>query len=578
MRKKRVSTNISFKDFMDQVEMRLKAYSPDTLREMLMEWAKNTHPSKRIEFLAKLTPVPPAQAIAEPNEELLEEISELAKRVKSGDYCEGWGWDDEIQEERDWGDESWANEVDEFFAGAHEAMAAAHYKLAKDAYAGLFAILDMGEEVGHLPGSLDPQDMLDTDLGEARPCYLRSVYLSSLPDERPTELLQAMQRFRYQLGDDLNLQSIVNAERNPLPDFTQFLFDWIDLLKRTNEHSVRYLLREAVMLSGGTAAIAKLAREEGTRYPRAYIDWIKALEKDGDFHSMLEAAKEGLTNITKDHAVRAEIAEGMIRAGEHLDDMEVQLEGWHEAFYSNPSLSYLLSLLSVAERKGCYHEEIEAAITRIVLLLGKTEKYQGRSFIEDAETRESTASGSLLNQAYLLAGRYEDAFNLCNNKEALGWSYGHNPKGLTIPFFLVILSKGKNLYSAQNLERLWNEVVNNISVYNKQDVAARFQQTMGKVFRSIHLSEDEDNKYMRWCIEETGHRIDAIVGEKHRQSYCKAADLLVALAEVLANRDMKSDGTDLIERYRQKYHRHSAFKQELNVAIRRSSLFVNRKT
>lgn len=559
--------------------MHLKAYSLDTLREMLIEWARNTHPSKRSEFLAKLVLAPPDQEIPEPDEELLEGINELAKRVESGDYCVGWGWDDEIQEERDWGDESWADEVDEFFTRAHEAMTAGHYKLAKDAYARLFDILEMGEEPGHLPGSLDPQDMLDTDLREARSCYLRSVYLSSLPDERPSELLEAMQRFGYHLGDDLNLQSIVNAGRNPLPDFTQFLSHWIDLLKRTNERSARYLLREAVMLSGGTSAIAKLAREEGNRYPRSYIDWIKALEKDGDFHSMLKAAKEGLTNVPKDHTVRAEIAEGMVQAGEHLGDTEVQLEGWHKAFYSNPSLSYLLSLFSVAEQRGCYREEIEAAITRIALLLGREKKCQSRSFIEDAEARESTASGSLLNQAYLLAGRYEDAFNLCNNKEALGWSYGHNPKGLAIPFFLVLLSKGKDLHS---VERLWNEAVNSIGgySYNKQDIAECFQKVMDKVFRSIQLSEDEENKYMRWCIEETGHRVDAIVGDKHRQSYYKAANLLVALAEVLANRDMKSDGSDLIERYRQKYHRYSAFKQELNVAIRGSSIFAekNRKT
>lgn len=339
---------------MDQVERRLKACSPDTLRETLMEWAKNTHPSKRSDFLAKLAPAPPAQDIPEPDEELLEDISDLAKRVESGDFCQGWGWDDAIQEERDWGDESWTDEVDEFFTRARETLTAGHYKLTKDAYARLFDILEMGEEPGHLPGSPDPQDMLDTDLGEARACYLRSVYLSSSPDERPAELLGAMQRFRYYLGDDLNLQSIVNAERKPLPDFAQFLSSWIDLLKRTDERSARYLLREAVTLSGGTSAIAKLAREEGDRYPRAYVDWIKALEKDRDFHSMLQAAKEGLTNVPKDHTVRAEIAEGMVRAGEHLHDTEAQLAGWHEAFYSDPSLSYLLSLLSVAEPKGRY--------------------------------------------------------------------------------------------------------------------------------------------------------------------------------------------------------------------------------
>ncbi len=122
---------------------------------------------------------------------------------------------------------------------------------------------------------------------------------------------------------------------------------------------------------------------------------------------------------------------------------------------------------------------------------------------------------------------------------------------------------------AQNLERLWKEAVDNIGGYgyNKQGVAEGFQQAMDRVFRSVHLSEDEEDRYVRWVTEETGRRVDAIVGEKHRQSYHKAATLLVALAEMLASRNMKSKGTAAVARYREKYRRHSAFRQELDAAI-----------
>lgn len=39
-------------------------------------------------------------------ETLIDEIEEFAQRVENGEYCDGWGWDEEIYEERDWGDES----------------------------------------------------------------------------------------------------------------------------------------------------------------------------------------------------------------------------------------------------------------------------------------------------------------------------------------------------------------------------------------------------------------------------------------------------------------------------------------
>jgi len=566
--------NISYKEFMDQVEKRLTTFSPDTLQMILLDWAKNTHPSKRNEFLSKLTPASTDKEASEPDEELLDEINELAQRVDNGDYCEGWGWDDAIQEERDWGDESWADETDEFFIRAHDAVTAGHYILAKDAYARLFDILDMGEEPGHLPGSPDPQELLDTDLSEARSCYLRSIYLSSLSHKRPTELLQLMQRFRHHLGDELNLRSVVNAELKPLPEFPQFLLEWIELLKESNEHSASYLLREAVILSGGTPAIAKLALDEGNRFPLAYVDWIKALEKDGDFPSMLKAAKEGLAAVPRNYAVRAEIAEGMVRAGERLKDTENQLAGWHEAVYSDPTLSNLLSLLSIAEQKGRYSEEIEEAISRVDLLIVKGAKSQSRPLIGNRELQESSASASLLNQAYLLAGRYEDAFNLCEKKGALGWSYSQNLQELAIPFFLKLLSKGKALNPAPNLEQLWQESLSNLSEYgcDKHNLAERFEQAIEKIIRTIQLSEKEESKYLRWCIEETGHRVDAIVGDKDRQNYFKAATILVALAEVLANRDQKLKGIETIEKYRQKYCHHSAFRKELNLAIKKSSI------
>ncbi len=556
-------TNISFKEFMDKVEERLKTYSLDTLREILMEWAKNIPPKKRFEFLAMLTPPKSKPSVS--NKELLKEISELAKRVENGDYCEGWGWDEEIREERDWGDESWAGEVDEFFTRAREALMAGQYQLAKEAYAKLFGILEMGEEPGHLPGNPDSTEMLETDLNDALACYLRSVYFSSPPDKRPFELWEAIRGFGY-FGHNPNLESVINAGREPLPDFSQFLPRWIDLLKRGNEDLARLLLYEAAMLSGGTSAIVKLARE-GKRYPGAYIIWIEALEKEEKYHEMLKAAEEGIASVSKDYVIRAEIAEGMVRAGVHLNDMEAQLSGWREVFYSNPSPSSLLSLLSVAEQRKRYKEEIDTAITRITSLLEK--KHQNHSLMESYEIRKSAASEILLTQAYLLSGRFDDALNLCKNKEALGWSYGDNPKGLVIPFFLLLLCKGEKLHPTPNLELILKDTTNTISghYYHNQNVAERFQQAMGRVFKSAQLTEDEENKYLKWCTEEIGRRVDAIVGGKHRNSYYKAANLLVALAEMLANRGMKSEGAELIERYRQKYRHYHAFKKELNAAV-----------
>ena len=89
----------------------------------------------------------------------------------------------------------------------------------------------------------------------------------------------------------------------------------------------------------------------------------------------------------------------------------------------------------------------------------------------------------------------------------------------------------------------------------------------------MQLNGEQEEFYLKWCSDEIGCRIDAIVSNQHRGSYHKAAGLLAAMAETLANREEKQEGMDLIERYRNKYPRHTAFKSEITQALQTSGLF-----
>jgi hypothetical protein len=569
-----VSKTPSFKEFMDQVETRLESFSPDVWREILLQWAKDTQPAERDGFLARLVRPSPDREIPKSDENLIEEIADLAIRVENGAYVDGWGWDDAIHEERDWGDESWAEEVDEFFNRAHAALASGQHQLAREAYSRLFDILDQGEEPGHLPGNPDAQSMLGIDLNEAQSSYLRSIYLSSPHPERPGDLLQAIQRFWYQHKGELNLTSVVNVESAPLPDWGQFLPEWIDFLKETRSPATSYLLREAVFMFGGTAALAEFARSESNRFPRAYIDWIQTLEKEDNTQAMLQAAREGLANVPRGLVVRAEIAQGLVRAGERLQDPEMQLAGWKEAFYSNPSISVLLSLLSAAEPRGGYQVEITAAINRVSSLLARENQNLGRSYIDKGELTESSASVDLLYQAYLLAGRYDDAYNLNNSPERGQWNYRNIPVELGIAFFLKLLSRKKRQPPTPNQEQLWNEAFNHLEGYHTPtDVIERFEMAIEKVIQSSQISEEAEKKYLSWLKKTIAKYVDSTVGEKLRDGYNKAAIQLVALAEVLALSGQKSEGTGLIETYTQKYRNFSAFRREMNTATGRSRIF-----
>lgn len=78
--------------------------------------------------------------------------------------------------------------------------------------------------------------------------------------------------------------------------------------------------------------------------------------------------------------------------------------------------------------------------------------------------------------------------------------------------------------------------------------------------------------YLDWCKREIGKRVDAIVSNRYRHNYYKAADLIAAMSETLANMNRLDESSAFPELYRARYPRHSAFKAELSRALKEADL------
>ncbi len=190
-------TSLPYKTFMEEVAARLNEMPKTELEKLIMHWAGKELPANRQAFINNLI-LPEQQVVTEMDgKALLGEIEAFSRRVVNGEYCDGWGWDDDIYEERDWGDESWAAEADNLFVEARELLLHGDFKLAKAAYDMLFEILERGEEPGHLPGALSSYEMLEVDIAEQIALYLRAIYLDSPPSERQASLFNTINEFRY---------------------------------------------------------------------------------------------------------------------------------------------------------------------------------------------------------------------------------------------------------------------------------------------------------------------------------------------------------------------------------------------
>jgi hypothetical protein len=215
---------------MAKVETRVKAMPVDVLRNFIKQIARDLSTDERAQFLSRLESVVTPVVDQAPDEaldaSLLDEIQDLRKMIDSGELCEGYGWDPEIKDMRDFGDESWSEAVDGFLERARDALLGGHFEVARDAYDAIFSILEMGQEAGYLPAPPDPEELLETDMEEARALYLRATYLAAKRDERPPAILEALLRFEYDVGKEYNVTVMHDAGEDELPAFDEFLSDW----------------------------------------------------------------------------------------------------------------------------------------------------------------------------------------------------------------------------------------------------------------------------------------------------------------------------------------------------------------
>ena len=123
--------------FLRTLEQRLEACSVEQTRAALLEHGRRLAPDKREAFLS-IFPAPgaesPTDRAADSGEELLVDIDNFVDRLASGVYYQDWGWDDDLDDERAWGDESWVEEMDYLFDAAGDAFIIGDIELARESY------------------------------------------------------------------------------------------------------------------------------------------------------------------------------------------------------------------------------------------------------------------------------------------------------------------------------------------------------------------------------------------------------------------------------------------------------------
>lgn len=570
------------KFFWESVEQRLMSRTADELRAILRAMAQETPPSGRRLFLQKLNPPQDPAITADQliqQADLLADIddltAELQDKMGNAEYWEEhYGWDDVYYDEDSLGPyEHMVEPLSDLFDRTAAAFDYGELELARTAYQKLFEVLSLEDDYGR---GIRSSDLTGVDMNEADARYLRAVYELEPLERRPEILFEQMSSGIITHSRPM-LNELIQISPQPLPEQAEFLPAWITFLRSQSGGMADSWLREAIWLSQGTAGLETLARTEGRERPRAYLDWFTALAEEGKHEAILQAAQEALQRLPADLPIRAAVADHLCEAAARLDRPEAVRAGRWEAFLAKPTLERLLDVWEAAPGNEERRQLMRQAAEHIQDYLGRSSRHQGPVFLApgiDRLEQAATINKSVLAHAWLLAGEVETVHQLVIDEKVLGWSNRSSSQSLVIAAFLVLLS-GKTIEKLPpNLGQLWRSNLQSaIGIWRITTGAIdeRLDIVYAELFKQPLLSRDQQERFLAWCLDVSRRRAEAIVSNKYRKSYDKAANVTVACAEMLRLRGEPGEADRFVDDIRTRFPRHRAFQAELKAALKKKT-------
>jgi hypothetical protein len=340
---------LSWQAFRNTIEARLVKWDADDLRHIVRILAHGVSPGERRAVLERLKSTQHTEMLvqqAQRQAKLLTEIDDLAQEIQDEiQQADQWedrhGWTSYYDDEDSLGPyEDFIQPLTALFKRTHTAFNHGNFTLARAAYQKLFEVLELEDDYGR---GVREEDVSEAVMGIAHVRYLRAVYDTESSERRPQTLLAQMQRF----SPRPLLAEVIQISPQPPPEQERFLADWIAFLHEQKGADADAWLREAIRLARGTEGLAALAQTEGKSRPRAYLDWLAALEHEKRYRDVLVTAQAALRALPHTLPIRAAIADYQYRAAAKLKETRsLRVARW-EAFRAKPSLTRLLDLWDV---------------------------------------------------------------------------------------------------------------------------------------------------------------------------------------------------------------------------------------
>lgn len=494
--------------------------------------------------------------------ELIDDVTKLYNEVKDGEYRGSWEWDSEYHKEVMMGDESWAEEAGELFLRTDAICMRGQYEAALKSYEKLFDILRNEELAAHD----DYESMMDIDLDRQINLFLLCIYFCNTLEERPEKILEAINHQSYVYRKEFRLSNLIEVSFSELPEIHEFTKLFITNLSSRDDSLYKDLLVDTIFCDGGIDGLKEFSSENYEKCPEAYLLLLKKLKEElVEDDKIIDICEEALLKIERNNKIRDPIAKIMIESALNLYESDTVMIGIKEAFYSNPQIENIVLMLEYGRKYNCDENENIVFVTkRLMDLIEVSSNSEDRRYYRNIEI----SAKETLHKLYLLSGQIMKAFNMALETEKQDY-YRSGTLEFTRVFLLMLLSKGNDEH-INIIKRLLEENVYNLSI--NKDVREKFLNMIVQNIQKTSILEIEAKQYMEWCISTTKKQINEIVSNQYRGQYDKAAQDLIACAEMIASVKGETEAYNFIIRIKGLYPRHTSFAKAVNRVLKESNI------
>lgn len=348
--------------------------------------------------------------------------------------------------------------------------------------------------------------------------------------------------FKNENFRDISIEDSFKLGVEVLKETNKFWNNWISLLLSKSGNIEYRLLKEALDYTN-YKNYEKYIDKLSQNHPKIYIDIFNYLVKENKIDEIINIGNKVLSLLNKDLIIRNDIALYLAKYDETNKEKYII-----ESFKSNTNVPNLLRIIN-----NGYYSKYKNEIDKIIFV-----NDNGKTYFEINELKKNIINKEDYDYLKFFTGNFDYFFDECiKTKTSLGWSV--SPIQYNVYLWLLYFNRNNN-------SKAYNSII--CSTFDelgfKEDMLFldnEYKLIFNKWKKNFEINDKD--KYIHWLQSIIEKRVDAIVSNGHRNSYFKTAILVVAFAEILESNNIQQK-QEFVNKYHQKYSRHSSFRKELN--------------